>query len=112
MADLIDRLAGTDPTRPKIPVHQFCGAFVLYVAGLKTKPQIATYFDLQGAEATQATTLGNAVDAQTGVANKIAYCLRVEAVAAMLELPYPDDTFYHNPDGTVNKAAVQADLGI
>lgn len=110
MADLIDRLAGVDPTRPKIPAHQFIGAFRLYAYGLKTRLQIATYFDLQGSEATQATALADAIDAVTGVAAKVAFCMRAEAVAVLLE--YPGDTFYHNGGGAINKAAVQADLGI
>lgn len=110
MADLIDRLAGVDPIRPKIPAHQFVGALGLYVYSLKTRPQLAAYFDLQGDEATQATALANAIDGIAGIAAKIAYCYRVEAVAVLLE--YDGDTFYHNGDGSINKAAVIADLGI
>lgn len=109
MADLIDRLAGVED-RPKIPAHQFTGALRLYVYGLKTRPQFAAYFDLQGSEATQATALANAIDAVSGVALKIAFCMRVEAVALLLE--YPGDTFYHDGSGNIIKANVLADLGI
>lgn len=110
MADLIDRLAGVDPVRPKIPAHQFIGALRLYAYSLKTKQEISTYFDLQGSEATQAVALADAVDAVTGVASKIAFCMRAEAVAVLLE--YPGDTFYHDVNGNIDKTAVQADLGI
>lgn len=114
MADLIDRISGESvgmtPSRPKLPVHQFTGGLRLYCYGLKTRVQVATNFDLQGTEATQAGALADRIDAQTGIAVKIAYALRIEAVAMLME--QDNDTFYHNPDGTINKTAVLADLGI
>jgi hypothetical protein len=110
VADLIDRIADVAEGRPKIHVHQFIGALRLYAYGLKTRPQISTYFDLQGDEATQATSLANAVDGVTGVAAKVAYCMRIEAVASLIE--EHNDTWYHNGDGSLNKTAIITDLGI
>lgn len=114
MADLIDRLSGAslgmEPSRPKLPVHQFIGCYRLYVSGIITRTEIANAWDLQGNETTQATSIANAVDAEVGVASKIAYVLRVEAVSFLIE--YDADMIYHNPDGTVNKSKVATDLGI
>ena len=109
MADLIDRLAGTGvDDRPKINLHRFIAAQRLYALGEWTRAQIATAFDLQGDEATQGAALADRIDAQSNATNKTIYILRVESVCMCLE--DGDDTFYHNEDGTVNRAKVYEDL--
>lgn len=109
MADLIDRLAGTDPNRPKLPAHQFIAGLRLYAAGLVTKQEIAADWDLQGDEATQAAALAAVVDSKNA-GNKGPYALQVDAVCMLLE--YNGDHIVHNPDGTVNKTRVKTLLGI
>ena len=108
MADLIDRIAGTDDTRPKINLHRFMGAERLYAFGEWTRAQIAAEFDLQGDEATQGAALADNIDAQTGASNKALYILRVESVCMCLE--DGDDRLYHNQDGTVNRSKVYEDI--
>ena len=110
MADLIDRLAGTDETRPKIAVHQFTAGLVLYASGAVTGSEVAQDWDLQGAELTQANALAAAVDAKSTALLKTIYVLKVNSVCMLLE--DTNDTIYHNPDGTINKARVAADLEI
>jgi len=107
MADLIDRISGEDNTRPKINLHRFIAAERLYALGEWSRVQIATEFDLQGAEATQAVQLADQIDAQTGTANKTLYILRVESVCMCVE--DGDDGLYHS-GGVVNKAKVFEDI--
>jgi hypothetical protein len=109
MADLIDRLSGEATDRPKINLHRFMGVERLYAFGEWTRAQIATEFDLQGAEATQATQLAVKIDAQSGSTNKTLYILRVESVCMCLE--DQTDGLYHS-GGVVNKAKVYEDLQI
>jgi len=109
MADLIDRLAGSDPARPKLPAHQFIAGLRLYAAGLVTKAEIVADWDLQGAEATQAAALATVVDGKNA-ANKGPYALQVDAVCMLLE--HHQDSIVHNPDGTINKTKVKTLLGI
>lgn len=112
MADLIDRLSG-DSERPKINSHRFVGVERLYALGEWTRAQIAAEFDLQGAEATQATQLADKIDSfggANGPYNKIVYIGRIEAIAYCVE--DAADTFYHNQDGTINKPKVYEDLQI
>ena len=107
MADLIDRISGqTD--RPKINLHRFIGCERLYALGEWGRAQIAAEFDLQGDEATQASALADNIDAETGASNKALYILRVESVCMCVE--DGDDTLYHNPDGTIDKAQVYEDI--
>ena len=109
MADLIDRISGaSEPTRPKINLHRFMALERLYALGEWTRAQIATELDLQGAEATQAGQLADQIDGQVQVSNKALYILRVESVCMCIE--DHEDTFYHNTDGTVDKAQVYSDL--
>ncbi len=108
MADLIDRLAGTTGSRPKLNLHRWIGVQRLYAFGEWTRTQIATEFDLKGDEATQAAVLADKIDAQTGASNKTLYILRVESVLMCLE--DSTDRLYHNVDGTVNRAKVYEDL--
>lgn len=117
MADLIDRLSGdsefTVPPRPKINVHRFIGVERLYALGEWTRTEIATEFDFQGAETTQAVQLANIIDSFSGADgqfNKLVYIGRVEAVAYCLE--DNEDRLYHNQDGTINKSKVYEDLQI
>jgi hypothetical protein len=108
MSDLIDRLAGTTDTRPKINLHRFMGAERLYAFGECTGAQLVTEFDLQGDELTQANQLKAQIDAQTGASNKALYILRVESVAMCLE--DGGDRLYHNADGTLNRVKINEDL--
>ena len=110
MADLIDRIAGTDDTRPKINLHRFMGAERLYALGEWTRAEIAAEFDLQGAEATQGGQLADKVDAQSNSQTKALYILRVESVCMCME--DGGDRLYHSADGTVNRAKVYEDLQI
>lgn len=107
MADLIDRLSGEAVDRPKINLHRFMAAERLYAFGEWTRAQIATEFNLQGSEATQATQIADNIDAQTGATNKIIYIARVESVCMCLE--DAGDGFYH-ASGVVNKTKVYEDL--
>ena len=111
MADLIDRIAGTGGTREagrKLNLHRFIGVERLYAFGEWTRGEIATEFDLQGDEATQAGQLADQIDAATGASDKALYVLRVESVCMCLE--DRNDRLYHNPDGTVNRPQVYEDL--
>lgn len=114
MADLIDRLSGAsedeDPPRPQIKLHEFFSNLRLYAIGKMTAAESKTDLDLQGTELTQANLLIAELDSRVGVTAKIEYVLQTEAVAT--RLPDDEDTIYHNPDGTVNKTRVQADLDI
>lgn len=110
MADLIDRLAGIDPDRPKIPVHQFAARLKLYAAGTITAAEAIQDWDLQGSELTQAQTLRSALDAQTGGLNKLIYCTKVESIFELTEIA--EDRVYHNADGTIKKALIATHLGI
>lgn len=108
MADLVDRISGLDVTRPKINLHRWMGCQRLYALGELTRAQISTEFDLQGAEATQATQLANAIDAAGNATNKAIYVGRVEAVMYCVE--DSSDKIYHNADGTINKPLVYSDI--
>jgi hypothetical protein len=114
MADLIDRLSGESlqlaTPRPKINLHRWIAAQRLYAFGEWTGAEIATEFDLQGNEATQATTIKNNIDAQTGASNKALYILRVESVAMCIE--DNDDGLYHDAQGMVDKTKVAEDIQI
>lgn len=110
MADLIDRISGeAGEARPKINLHRFMGVERLYAFGEWTKAEIATEFDLQGAEATQANQIATNIDSEVGAENKALYIARVESVFMCLE--DRQDNFYHFL-GVVNKAKVYEDLQI
>jgi len=110
MADLIDRIAGTDDSRPKINLHRFIGAERLYALGEWTAAQLVAEFDLQGDELTQANQLKTKIDGETGAANKTLYILRVESVLMCLE--DGSDRLYHDAAAVVNKTKVYEDLQI
>ena len=111
MADLIDRLSGTATGgRPKLHSHQFVAGLRLYALGKWTAAEAKEAFDLQGAELTQANLVISELDSRVGTTAKILYVLQVGAVANMLE--EGNDTTFHNPDGTIDKTRVQADLDI
>ena len=111
MADLIDRVSGAsvrmDPPRPKINLHRFIALERLYALGEWSRAQIAAEFDLQGAEATQATQLADQIDSNVQMVNKALYILRVESVCMCVE--DGDDTLYHDA-GAVDKGKVYEDL--
>ena len=109
MTDLIDRVGGVDETRPQLLVEQFIAGFKLYALGLKTKLQASQDWDLQGQEQVQANALADELDSRVGFAAKLQYLETIHAVFALIESP--NDTIYHNQDGSINKALVQSDLG-
>jgi hypothetical protein len=105
MADLIDRISGEDGV--KINLHRFMGVQRLYAFGEWTRGQIATEFNLQGAEATQAGALADKIDGQPDANTKALYILRAESVMMCIE--DHNDTFYHS-GSAVNKTKVYEDL--
>lgn len=105
MADLIDRISGEDGV--KINLHRFMGVQRLYAFGEWTRQQIATEFNLQGAEATQASALADKIDAQPDANSKALYILRAESVMMCTE--DGSDGLYHS-GGAVNKTKVYEDL--
>lgn len=111
MADLIDRLSGDSEIegRSKIQVEQFCAGYLLYALGLKTRAEVAAEWGLLGDEVTQATALADNLDAEVGATAKLLYLERIRAIASLIELA--GDQLYHNPDNSVDKAAVIADMG-
>ena len=86
MADLLDRVQGVGD-RPKLPVHQFRAAVYEYALGQLTRQQIATAFDLQGDEATQAGELADLVDAASTAIAKLSTCIAIENVLMLAEIP-------------------------
>jgi len=104
MADLIDRISGASvgqiPSRPKLNVHRFIGVERLYAFGEWTRAQIATEFDLQGAEATQATQLANRVVAEITHAELLNQECFLRFVLG-LGLSAPDETKYLEVRDTV-----------
>jgi hypothetical protein len=110
MADLIDRMA-LDPGktgRPKLQNHQFNAWLRFYAHGLRTRVEVAAAWDLQGDEATQANLLADEIDNRGGISAKIAYVMRVDAVASLLDSRDPE----YVTGTTIDKAKVRADLGI
>lgn len=115
MADLIDRLSGESenlPTpRPKLSNHQFIAGLRLYANGKINRSELANNWDLTGNEATQATTIADAIDTAiiAGLAETIEFVSVVESIAMLIE--DDEDTIYHTA-GSVNKAKVATDLGL
>jgi len=108
VADLIDRIAGGPLLdRPTINLHRFIALERLYALGEWSRGDIAAEFDLQGDEATQASTLADKIDAEVGATNKTLYILRVESIFMCIE--DSSDTLYHS-GGVVNKTKVYEDL--
>lgn len=105
MADLIDRISGE--AGDKINLHRFMGVQRLYAFGEWSRSDVATQFNLQGAELTQATALADKIDAQPDTNSKALYILRVESVMMCLE--DLNDTFYHS-GSAINKTKVYEDL--
>lgn len=114
MADLVDRLSGESeflvPERARLPIHQFIGGQRLYALGLLSRSEIASEWDLQGDEITQAVAIADIIDAQVGASAKMIYIARVESIAVLLG--HLDDRLYHLPNGSVDKAKAEGDLGI
>lgn len=110
MADLIDRIfLPLGAIRPKIKVHQFVGTLRLYAHGILTRAEIATEFDLQGEESTQAGLVADSIDAEVGIPDKIAQVLRFEAIMFLTESR--DDNLYHTEEGAADKTKIQTDAG-
>lgn len=110
MTDLLDRLSGLDDTRPKINLHRFIGVERLYAMGEFSRTQIATEFNFQGAEITQATQIADNIDSKITLAEKVVYIARVESVCMCLEDAL--DTFYHSSPTALNKPKCYEDLQI
>lgn len=109
MADLIDRISRADELR-KINLHRWIGCQRLYAFGEWTRTDLATEFDLQGLEITQAAQIADNIDAQSNANSKALYIARVEAVLLCVEPG--DDRLYHDGNGVVNKTKVFEDLQI
>lgn len=114
MTDFIDRLEGAsvdhDPPREVIDNHQFWAGYLLYADGAWTAAEARGFFDLQGDELTQVLSFKAVLDAISTLAGKNAYLAKAEAIGLWIQTG--GDTVYHNPDGSINKARVAADLGI
>ena len=113
MADLIDRITFDEEVtgRPKLNNHAFNGWLRLYAEGLRTRANIVTAWDLQGAEVTQAGLLADNIDAEATTVNKVRYVLLVDAVSMLLDGHDPEYVTAGDPP-TVNKTLVKTDLGI
>ncbi len=113
MADLIDRITFDESitSRPKLNNHSFNGWLRLYAEGLRTRANIVTAWDLQGAESTQAGLLADNIDAETGAVDKMRYVLLVDAISMLLDGHDPEYVTAGDPP-TVDKTTVKADLGI
>ena len=111
MADLIDRITldETHTGRPKMNNHAFSGWLRLYAEGLRNRGDVATAWDLQGDELTQANALADNIDAETGAVDKIRYVLLIDGIAMMLDGRDPE---YVTLPATIDKVKVKADLGI
>lgn len=102
MADLFDRLFVTEGD-DKIAVHTFHAALVEYADGqATTKAQIITALALDAEAEADLTALCNAVDAASGVANKLLFVTRFHAAALLAEKKLK----YHT------KAAFRARMGL
>ena len=114
MADLIDRLAGTqamkDAGREKINLHRFMGAEQLYAFGVWDRAALVSEFGLDGDEVTQAAQLADEIDGQSNATNRALYIIRVNSVLMCLE--DNDDRLYHNPDGSINRTKIYGHLQI
>jgi len=111
LADLIDRIRGKrDLGRPKIPAAQFFGSYVLVATGDMTRAEAKDDYDLQGEELTQADALLDKLESKATTIAKIVYTLKILSVSALLERGETEDSIYNNPDGTINKTRVKADL--
>lgn len=110
MADLIDRMTFQSEVtgRPKISDHQFNAYLRLYALGLVTRLEVALAWNLQGDELTQANALADEIDAITGNDAKLAFVLRSDAVAMLLD---SNDPRYVTGEA-INKTLVFDDLGI
>ncbi len=113
MADLIDRITFDEEVtgRPKLDNHAFSGWLRLYAEGLRTRANIVTAWDLQGAESTQAGLLADNIDAETGAVDKMRYVMLIDAISMLLDRHDPEYVTAGDPP-TVDKTLVKTDLGI
>ena len=84
MADLFDRLFPGDETE-KIAVHYFFSALVDYATGDTTRVQIVNYWSLDAEAEADLDVLCDAVDAESGKANKMAFGTELHAVMMFAE---------------------------
>lgn len=96
MADLLDRLSGTnlpenpEPSERKLPVHQFFSALLALADGRLTRGQIETAFDIP-TTGDQATDLNFLIDTYTGITGGSSalrqerYLQRVHAIFMLAE---------------------------
>ena len=107
MADLIDRIAGTNGA-DKISIHHFTSQYRLIAEGIRTPAEVVAEFNLVGQEITDASAVLSVLDAQSNALNKVLYILKMDAVFISVE---SGDSRYWT-DGVANKSAVKADLEI
>ena len=80
MTDLYDRLFPTDPSAENIAVHAFHAAIVDYIAGETTEAQIIGAWSLDADAQADLDTLLTAVDALTGLDEKLRFVTEFDAV--------------------------------
>ena len=113
MADLIDRITLDIrwTSRPKLNNHAFSGWLRLYAEGLRTRGEVATAWDLQGDELSQANALADNSDAEKTAVSKMRYVLLVDGIAMMLD-GWDSEYVISGDPPVIDKAKVKADLGI
>ena len=116
MADLIDRLAGANDggsLAPKVPVHFFLGKMVLRATNDLTSAETQTGFNpsFTAEQMQQAAAIESVLDSKTGLAAKVAYLMKLEALFFSME--NKNDSTWWNPDYTIkNKARILAIMEI
>jgi len=109
MADLIDRIVGP-PGTDVIDVHILTSAYDLYLEGVFTKGEIASYFSLVGQEITDADAIADVIDAKSNVTNKMRYFLKLQAVFLAITDGVP--RYWTTFPTTPNKPNIKTDLEI
>lgn len=107
MADLIDMIAGNEPTGETLSIHHFFSNMRLYALGEVDRPTAIEDFSLDADAITQAGAMADAIDAETGL-SKVVLVLRFEAV--MMGVEAGASRYFTSP-GVPNKTAIRAEAG-
>ena len=107
MADLIDRIAGTNGAE-KIGIHHFTSQYRLVTEGIRTGAEVVAEFNLVGQEVTDASAILTELNLQSNTLGKVVYILKMDAVFISVEA---GDSRYWTGD-VANKSIIKADLGI
>lgn len=106
---LYQRLLGTDPSNPKIPVHGFEATMYLWAIGSLTNQQAQDMIaalsgaPLTAGEVTEVNTLKATVTTGTTAANKADRALDIHRIACVLQLA---------DSGNLTETQVKALLGV